>query len=76
MRPHVRPSPNIWNTPGLYELENLAADPHGRITAAMREIGDWRGRTMLDIGCGTGFHLPTVGRIGARGWSGSSRTRR
>ena len=59
MRPHVRPSPNIWNTPGLYELENLAADPHGRITAAMREIGDWSGRTMLDIGCGTGFHLPT-----------------
>ena len=59
MRPLVRPSPNIWNTPGLYELENLAADPHGRIPAAMREIGDWRGRTMLDIGCGTGFHLPT-----------------
>lgn len=59
MRPYVRPSPNIWNTPGLYELENLAADPHGRITAAMREIGDWTGRTMLDIGCGTGFHLPT-----------------
>jgi len=59
VRPLVRPSPNIWNTPGLYELENLAADPHGRIPAAMREIGDWRGRTMLDIGCGTGFHLPT-----------------
>lgn len=59
MRPHVRPSPNIWNTPGLYELESLAADPHRRIEAAMREIGDWSGRTMLDIGCGTGFHLPT-----------------
>ncbi len=55
----VRASPNIWNTPGLYELENLAADPHGRIGAAMREIGDWAGRTILDIGCGTGFHLPT-----------------
>ena len=54
----VRPSPNIWNTPGLYELENLAADPHGRIEAAMREIGDWSGRAFLDIGCGTGFHLP------------------
>jgi ubiquinone/menaquinone biosynthesis C-methylase UbiE len=53
-----RPSPNIWNTPGLYELENLAADPHGRLTAAMREIADWTGRTVLDIGCGTGFHLP------------------
>jgi len=53
-----RPSPNIWNTPELYELENRAADPHGRILAAMAELGDWSGRTMLDIGCGTGFHLP------------------
>ena len=53
-----RPSPNVWNTPGLYELENLAADPHGRIESAMREIGDWTGRAFLDIGCGTGFHLP------------------
>lgn len=24
----------------------------------MREIGDWAGRAFLDIGCGTGFHLP------------------
>ncbi|HYH72631.1 MAG TPA: methyltransferase domain-containing protein [Nocardioides sp.] len=53
-----RPSPNIWNTPELYELENLAADPHGRVAAAMREIADWTGRTVLDIGCGSGFHLP------------------
>ena len=35
----VRPSPNIWNTPELYELENCAADPHGRIAAAMRAMG-------------------------------------
>lgn len=53
-----RPSPNIWNTPELYELENRAADPHDRIATAMREIGDWTGRTVLDIGCGSGFHLP------------------
>ena len=53
-----RPSPNIWHTPGLYELENRAADPHGRIEAAMREVADWSGRAFLDIGCGTGFHLP------------------
>ena len=53
-----RPSPNIWHTPGLYELENRAADPHGRVVGAMREIGDWAGRAFLDIGCGTGFHLP------------------
>ena len=54
----VRPSPNIWNTPELYELENRAADPHDRIVTAMRELGDWSGRTLLDIGCGSGFHLP------------------
>ena len=53
-----RPSPNIWHTPELYELENRAADPHGRIVTAMHEIGDWTGRTILDLGCGTGFHLP------------------
>ena len=62
----ARPSPNIWNTPELYELENRAADPHGRILAAMRELGDWAGRTMLDIGCGSGFHLPVWARTAER----------
>ena len=61
-----RPSPNIWNTPELYELENRAADPHGRVVAAMREIGDWAGRTFLDVGCGSGFHLPQWARTASR----------
>jgi SAM-dependent methyltransferase len=61
-----RPSPNIWNTPELYELENRAADPHGRIIAAMQEIGDWAGRTVLDVGCGSGFHLPLWARTAER----------
>lgn len=61
-----RPSPNIWNTPELYELENRAADPHGRIVAAMQEIGDWAGRTVLDVGCGSGFHLPLWAATAAR----------
>jgi SAM-dependent methyltransferase len=33
-------------------------DREGRIEAAMREVADWAGRDVLDIGCGTGFHLP------------------
>ena len=57
-KPGIRPSPNIWHHPETYELENLAADPHGRIPAAMRSVADWAGRDVLDIGCGTGFHLP------------------
>lgn len=52
------PSPNIWHHPATYELENRAVDPDGRLEAAMRAIADWSGRTVLDLGCGTGFHLP------------------
>jgi SAM-dependent methyltransferase len=54
----VIPSPNIWRWPAVYEQENLGVDPEGVIEAAMRGIRDWAGGTVLDIGCGTGFHLP------------------
>jgi SAM-dependent methyltransferase len=54
----VIPSPNIWRTPETYEVENRACDPDGVIEEAMRAIADWRHRDVLDIGCGTGFHLP------------------
>ncbi|WP_214413255.1 class I SAM-dependent methyltransferase [Sphaerisporangium fuscum] len=53
------PSPNIWNSPGVYELENQAVDPDGVADAAMSAIRPWTGGVVLDIGCGTGFHLPT-----------------
>jgi SAM-dependent methyltransferase len=52
------PSPNIWNHPELYEVENRAVDPDQRIEAAMRSVLDWAGLDLLDLGCGTGFHLP------------------
>lgn len=52
------PSPNIWHHPATYELENRAVDPDGVIEATMRSVADWSGRTFLDLGCGTGFHLP------------------
>ncbi|GAB2871677.1 class I SAM-dependent methyltransferase [Nocardioides pacificus] len=54
----ARPSPNIWNHTATYELENHAVDPERRIEAAMAELAGWDGRTLLDLGCGTGFHLP------------------
>lgn len=60
------PSPNIWNSPDVYELENLAADPDGRLEEAMRAVRTWDGATVLDIGCGTGFHLPRFARTAAR----------
>jgi SAM-dependent methyltransferase len=54
----ARPSPNIWNNPAVYELENRAADPDGRLAAALASLTSWADRDVLDVGCGTGFHLP------------------
>lgn len=56
--PGARPSPNIWNHTATYETENRAVDPDGAIEVAMRSVASWDGRVVLDVGCGTGFHLP------------------
>ena len=56
----VIPSPNIWNDPAGYELQNQGVDPEAVIDAAMRAIRPWRGTAMLDVGCGTGYHLPRL----------------
>jgi len=52
------PSPNIWKFPQIYEIENKAVDREGVIELTMREVRSWAGATLLDIGCGTGYHLP------------------
>jgi SAM-dependent methyltransferase len=56
--PGIRRSPNIWDNPAVYEIENHGVDRAGALWAAMPDRGDWAGRDVLDIGCGTGFHLP------------------
>ncbi len=51
-------SANITNWPQVYELENRAFDPAGHVLAAMARLAPWGGRTLVDLGCGTGFWLP------------------
>lgn len=63
--PGAIPSPNIWQHTATYELENRGADPEHAIEAAMAAIAPWAGRDLLDLGCGTGFHLPQ--------WAGEAR---
>ncbi|MGZ4437529.1 MAG: class I SAM-dependent methyltransferase [Nocardioidaceae bacterium] len=64
--PGAVPSPNIWAHPQVYETENRAVDPDGLIETAMREVCPWSGTTFLDLGCGTGFHLPRWAAEAAR----------
>ncbi len=54
----ARASPNIWEHPHVYELENRAMDPDGVIESTLRSIRGWQDATVLDLGCGTGYHLP------------------
>ncbi len=55
--PGVHPSPNIQDAPDVYEIENRAADPEGRIEAAMAAVAPWNGKFVLDLGAGMGFHI-------------------
>lgn len=53
-----QPAPNIRARPDLYELENRALDPDGAVLEAMRSVAPWQGKTLVDLGCGTGYRLP------------------
>ncbi|MBY6411112.1 class I SAM-dependent methyltransferase [Rhodococcus sp. BP-252] len=64
--PRIIPSPNIWHWPRVYEAENRAQDIDGRIPAALKRIAPWEGATVVDVGCGSGFHLPEFAATAAR----------
>lgn len=55
--PGVHVSPNIQGAPDLYEVENAATDPEGRLWAAMEAVAPWGDKVVLDIGAGSGYHL-------------------
>jgi SAM-dependent methyltransferase len=56
--PDFRPAPNQGGHTALYEIENQAFDPGGHVLTAMRARAPWAGRTLLDLGCGSGYWLP------------------
>jgi SAM-dependent methyltransferase len=55
--PDFKPAPNQGGNVELYEVENRALDPDGFLLAAMRTRAPWAGRTLLDLGCGSGYWL-------------------
>ncbi len=63
-RPEPTRSPNIWDSPDVYEVENLGVDRAGRIEAAMAALHPFDGADLVDVGCGTGFHLPRFDSLG------------
>lgn len=68
--PGTVPSPNIWDYPEIYEIENRAVDPDRVIESAVGELVEESRRGLLggaetwgqvlDVGCGNGFHLPRL----------------
>ncbi|GAA1347493.1 class I SAM-dependent methyltransferase [Arthrobacter roseus] len=56
---------NQGENPELYEVENLALDREGTVWDALQRIAPWEGKTILDLGCGSGFWLPRYAEAAA-----------
>ena len=64
--PDFRFAPNLGGRPAVYELENRAVQQAGHVLSAMRGLAPWAGRTIVDLGCGSGFWLPVYAADAAR----------
>ncbi|MDR2985339.1 MAG: class I SAM-dependent methyltransferase [Nocardiopsaceae bacterium] len=63
--PDFIPAPN-QRAVDVYEIENRAIDPDGLVLHAMRRLAPWEGRTLVDLGCGSGYWLPGYATEAAR----------
>jgi SAM-dependent methyltransferase len=50
-------APNIGGHPEIYQIENEALARAGHVFSALRGLAPWAGKTIVDLGCGTGFWL-------------------
>jgi SAM-dependent methyltransferase len=64
--PDWRFAPNIGKYPDVYEIENQAVDRAGHVLDALSELAPWAGKTIVDLGCGTGFWLARYAREARR----------
>jgi SAM-dependent methyltransferase len=64
--PDFRFAPNIGQHAGIYETENRALHAAGHVLEAMHGLGSWTGRSIVDLGCGTGFWLPVYAARASR----------
>jgi SAM-dependent methyltransferase len=64
--PDFQRAPNIAGHPDIYEIENRALDQAGHVLDAMRALAPWAGKTIVDLGCGTGFWLSRYAGEAAR----------
>ena len=62
--------PEGGDDPAASGTADRAVDPDGTLWAVLQSLGRWSGRDVLDIGCGTGFHLPRFAAEGARSVTG------